>query len=157
MSAAGIKASEIVAIAVRGALYALRNPTPAATPADMQLTLAEWQAMYQAQCEATDEWSARAEAAENARRPSELEKRIKELERQLATVNRRLGNANGTAEVTLYQAAKAAKAQLDDCTHEECQGDRERNGYSSCAGGHLARSVVKAILGTDRIKEPVNV
>lgn len=152
-----MKQSDIVAIAVRGALYALRDPEPAATPADMNLTLDEFRAMYQAQCTATDEWAARAEVAEKARRPSELEKRVKELEGQLAAVNRRLGNANTSAELATYQAAKAAKAELDDCTHPDCLQDREVNGYSSCAGGHLARSVVKAILGTDKIKEPAGV
>lgn len=146
-----MKPSEVVAIAVRSALYAMRNPTPAASPTDMPLKLDEWQAMYVAQCEATDEWARRARAAESARAPSTLEARIKELESQLAAVNGRLGVANSTAEVATVRAARAVRAMLDDCTHPDCVEDRKRIGYSCCAGGHLARDAVKAILGTEKI------
>jgi hypothetical protein len=37
------------------------------------------------------------------------------------------------------------KRVLDNCTHPECIERRKRHGYSSCAGGHLARDLVKAL------------
>jgi hypothetical protein len=45
----------------------------------------------------------------------------------------------------LIAAATAAKAELDNCTHPDCEATREAKGFSSCAGGHLARRVVKVI------------
>jgi len=53
--------------------------------------------------------------------------------------------------IAAYQRAKeAARKTLDDCSHPDCVDDRARTGYASCAGGHLARSVVKAIAKVER-------
>lgn len=48
---------------------------------------------------------------------------------------------------TVDEAARRAAAALDDCSHQECVMARKTNGYSYCAGGHLARRVVNAIYG----------
>lgn len=141
-----MKPSEVVAAAAEAAVRAIRHPDN--TRSD--LSAKEWEAMYHAQCSATDDWAEQAETAKRAKGSAALNARIKELERALATVNERLSSANDS-ELALIMAARRAKDALDDCTHPDCLGDRERTGYSCCAGGHLARSVVKAILGTEHI------
>lgn len=53
--------------------------------------------------------------------------------------------------VIAYERAKeAARKELDNCDHPDCAGDRERTGYSNCAGGYLARRVVAAIAKVER-------
>jgi len=37
------------------------------------------------------------------------------------------------------------KAEIDNCDHPQCVADRQRFGYSNCAGGHIAHRVVNAI------------
>lgn len=139
-----MKQSEIIAAATEAALRALRTPDRSS-----ELNLYEMRAMYDAQCEATDEWAKRAQVAEHAKAPATLQKRIDDLERDLAIVNRRLAAVNEGPKAILQEAAEAARRALDDCTHPDCIEDRRRKGYSSCAGGHLARRVVKAIRGDD--------
>lgn len=47
------------------------------------------------------------------------------------------------------------KRELDDCDHPECVEERKRRGFSSCAGGHLARRVVAAVtLATHASESP---
>jgi uncharacterized protein YicC (UPF0701 family) len=135
-------ASEIVAVAVQSALRAKDGRT-----SDSDLDATDWEAMFLAQCEATDEWAKRARDAEHAKAPDTLRKRIDDLEKDLATVNRRLSAMNEGEKAVLLEAAEAARRALDDCTHPDCIEDRRRKGYSSCAGGHIARRVVKAIRG----------
>lgn len=146
-----MKASEIVAAAVEAALAALRARGEGLV---RDLGAKQWEAMYLAQCEATDEWAERARAAEHAKAPATLQKRIQDLERDLAAVNKRLSIANGGHAGAVFGAAIAARDALDDCTHPDCVATRARKGYSSCAGGHLARRVVKAITGSEALAEP---
>lgn len=145
-----MKPSEIVAAAAEAAVRAMRHPDN--TRSD--LSRAELQAMYDAQCEATDEYAKIANEAKKAKAPETLRIRVTELEGDLAAVNRRLAEANGAPTVATYNAAVAAKNSLDDCDHPDCAETREREGYSHCAGGHLARQVVRAILGTERLEKP---
>lgn len=140
--------SDIIALAVRAALGAKAGNVTL----DGDLSAKDWEAMYLAQCEATDETAKRFQHIKEAKADATLKARIAELERDLAAVNRRLTDANGAPVLAMRNAALAAKAALDDCTHFDCIADRERTGYSCCAGGHLARTVVKAILGTDRLE-----
>ena len=37
------------------------------------------------------------------------------------------------------------KNAIDNCDHPECVAERKTKGYSSCAGGHIARAVVAKI------------
>jgi hypothetical protein len=68
-------------------------PVEAQRASDDELTPDEWQAMYTAQCYATDQWAKKAEAGGDAA----LLARIADLEAALATVNQRLTAAQ-TAE-----------------------------------------------------------
>lgn len=61
-----------------------------------------------------------------------------------------IAEAHDAALVAVVRAvreedAKAMREVLDDCTHPSCVEDRRRTGYSSCAGGHLAKRVNAAI------------
>lgn len=145
-----MRQSEIVAAASQAAVRAIRAENSLDPSEDARF----WEAMYQGQCEATDEWAKRARAAEQAKAPDTLQKRIDDLERDLARVNSRLTSANAGEPGILFEAAKRARDSLDDCNHPECVETRARRGYSSCAGGHLARRVVKAIHGTEALRDP---
>jgi len=107
-----MKASEIVAAAVQAALRAKDGRT-----SDSDLDAADWEAMYLAQCEATDEWAKRARDAEHAKAPDTLRKRIDDLEKDLATVNRRLSAMNAAAaalEAPLSAAERSADEEYID-------------------------------------------
>jgi hypothetical protein len=45
----------------------------------------------------------------------------------------------------LPEIVAIVKAEIDNCDHPQCVADRERFGYSNCAGGHIAHRVVDAI------------
>lgn len=43
------------------------------------------------------------------------------------------------------QIIEIVKREIDDCDHPECEAERRQHGYSTCAGGHIAKRVVEAI------------
>jgi len=45
----------------------------------------------------------------------------------------------------LLAADQRARMSLDNCEHPTCVADRDADGFSTCAGGHLARRVSAAI------------
>lgn len=72
--------------------------------------------------------------------------KLKQLTRESRSFKgTRAAHASGIIKPT-GEVVNIIKRELDDCDHPECETERKRRGFSSCAGGHLARRVVAAVL-----------
>lgn len=86
--------------------------------ADTRLTYDELEGMYFAQCQCTDEWAAKAEAAIEAKADATLLARIAELEGQLAKVNARLSAALSGSPL----ANRSGQMEKTEVANEQSRG-----------------------------------